>query len=135
MAQTNPEEFLGQGITLPFRIDSMGDVAHAEGEDNLRSCVRLLIATQVGELRWDPGFGLDLLPLVHAGEGLRLESEAQRRIIEGFTDEPRVEIQDVLVNFRRDVGALDIHMRYRTPGRLEPPGGVIITESVTIPTS
>lgn len=131
----NPEEFLGQGITLPFGLDTHGDIRHEIGKDNLKSCVRLLLGTQPGELRWDPDFGVDLVPILHESQGERLEVEARRKVREGFLVEPRVEIIDVRPNFRTDssgLPGLDLVMMYRPTGRIEPGQGVILTETVPV---
>ncbi len=130
MRRISRDEYLGHGPLFPFRLDSRGDVANAEGAENLRGCVRLLAGTRPGEIRWNQAFGLDLTPLVHATGGEALEEDARRRVFLGFQQEPRAELIDVQAAKYPD-GRVEIDASYRPVGSWPEEGGVVFTETMT----
>lgn len=132
MATIRPEEFLGAGPILPFGLNSRGDVKNAEGVENVRSCVRLLFGTRPGELRWNPTFGIDLDPLIHSGGRQAFIEDARRRVYNGFSQEPRVIVQNVDARLITSTGRLDILMEYRPIGRLAEQRGIRLTERITV---
>lgn len=87
--------FLGKGITHPLRRLN-GDIVSAEDEELVNSCVRQVIGTRQGELRWRRAFGSKLQLLRFASNNDVLQDVAATYIEDALTAwEPRILIRSV----------------------------------------
>jgi len=56
---------LGYGLVQPLRRQASSDFVAAEGEALVRACIRQILGTRPGELRWRPEFGTAIEPFRH----------------------------------------------------------------------
>jgi phage baseplate assembly protein W len=114
------KEFLGFGITAPFRRDKKQDFAAAGGEPLIRSCVAQVLGTQCsdaggtlqGELPWRHAFGSMLYRLKHK-KGIVLQELARIYVIDALRRwEPRVVITFTNIKFDRQRLLCTITIRY-----------------------
>ena len=103
LAQKN-RDFLGFGLTRPFRRDKKGDFASAGGAELLISAVGQIIGTrgavpgsaQQGELPWRTQFGSLIHLLRHAPNKTILRELARTHVIDALKRwEPRIIVKDV----------------------------------------
>jgi len=102
-AQKN-QDFLGFGLTRPFRRDKKGDFASAGGAKLVISAVGQIIGTrgavpgaaQQGELPWRTQFGSLIHLLRHAPNNTILRELARTHVIDSLKRwEPRIIVKDV----------------------------------------
>lgn len=58
------KSFLGRGIAFPFRVDSRGNVALSEYEQNIEESIQIILGTAIGERVMRPLFGCRIHDLV-----------------------------------------------------------------------
>lgn len=105
-----------RGIAMPFRIEpGTGRVAQSSGRAKLRENLLHLLRTSVGErfLRRDYGAGLrDVLQEPHAEA---MQALIERRVVAAVGRfEPRVAIQEILVERRGDTVVAELVYRIGT---------------------
>ncbi len=98
MGNTN-QEFLGSGLTIPLRRIGASGFLTASGVPLVRACIRQIIGTNQGELRWRPKFGTQLLRYKHKPNNESLEELIKDDIMTALSSlEPRINQVDVRVN-------------------------------------
>jgi hypothetical protein len=107
-------EFLGAGWAFPLRTDATGSIALVSREREVEESIRIILATAPGERPMRPEFGCAIHDLVFAPADATTAGQIAfevRLALERW--EPRVDLQDVQVNFdAADEGTLLIHIRY-----------------------
>ncbi len=98
------QDFLGFGITRPFRRDRKGDFASARGAELVISAVGQVIGTrgaipgaaQQGEVKWRTQFGSLIHTLRHAPNVVILRELARNHVLDSLKRwEPRVIVKAV----------------------------------------
>jgi phage baseplate assembly protein W len=108
------EEFIGAGWAFPVRTDATGRVALASHEREIEESIRLILGTAFGERPMRPDYGCAIHDHVFAG----VDSDVAARLAVAVRSslvrwEPRIEVEDVLIQFDPDVAALIyIDVRY-----------------------
>ena len=111
---SDPSDFIGRGISFPFRVDQSGSIATSSGVDDIDSSIRMILTTAPGERLMRPHFGCKIWELLFEpinANTLGLMSEAVREAIGRW--EPRVTLEDVRLDpSQQDVGAVFITIDY-----------------------
>ncbi|MFE2879324.1 GPW/gp25 family protein [Streptomyces roseus] len=95
---TNDDAVLGRGLSFPPRVGADGRLAWSAGEENIRECVQVVIATDPGERLRLPEFGCALSDLLFAPNTTGTRHEIAERVRRGVADwEPRIAVRSVEV--------------------------------------
>lgn len=91
-------DFVGRGVSFPFRVDQSGSIATSTGGDGIDASLRMVLMTAPGERVMRPKFGCKIWDLLFEpinANTLGLMSEAVREAVGRW--EPRVTLEDVRV--------------------------------------
>jgi phage baseplate assembly protein W len=84
---------LGYGLVQPMRRLASSDFVAAEGEALIRACIRQILGTKPGELRWNPAFGTAIEPYRHRNNTPMLSKALGDMIASALQEwEPRVKL-------------------------------------------
>jgi phage baseplate assembly protein W len=107
-------DFLGNGFDYPLAIDGRGGIARSRDLQKVRESIFIVLGTQYGERLMRPQFGCNLKSLVFEPNSLATASLAKHYVNEGLTAcEPRIFLDNVLVENDNPNGRLVIHIQYR----------------------
>jgi hypothetical protein len=112
------QDFHGRGWSFPVRVGPGGGIALAEGEDNIRQAILIIIDTVLGERAMRPGFGSGAHELVFEHTDASLTGKARfyvRNALERW--EPRIEVEKVDARIEGLKLIVDIHYRVRRTNR------------------
>ena len=139
------QDFLGFGLTIPFRRDRKQDLAAAGGETLVRSAVEQILGTigasdfTQGELPWRTEFGSLLHLLRHQKNDVALQELAKVYVGDALRKfEPRVVVTQLEIARVEDaeLNKLLIRLRYNViQGNV--PGNAVLLERIeqTVPVS
>lgn len=107
-------DFIGRGISFPFRVDQSGSIATTSGVGDIDSSIRMVLMTAPGERLMRPEFGCAIWQLLFEpinANTLGRMSEAVRESVSRW--EPRVTLEDVrVVPEPGSIGEVKIHIDY-----------------------
>jgi phage baseplate assembly protein W len=107
--------FIGRGFTFPMGVDHTGSIAMTSGPEDLDRAIHVVLATAPGERVMRPAFGCRIWELLFEpvnANTLGLMAQSVREAVAQW--EPRVEIDDVVVNpDDRDTALVRIGVTYR----------------------
>ena len=107
-------ELYGRGARFPLAIDIGGGIAESAGIRKIEESIRIILGTQYGERVMRPTFGCNLKSLAFAPNNVATANLARHYVQDGLTQwEPRIDVQDVLVDNDNRNGVLLIHVHYR----------------------
>ena len=99
-------EILGTGLSFPFGVDPRGALSLAQGEEDIKQAIGIILGTAPGERPMRPEFGCAANELVFGGADAttagRLAHEV-RRALDRW--EPRIDVHEVVTTIdpeRRD---------------------------------
>jgi len=130
------KEFLGFGLTRPFRRDLRSDFAAAGGEQLVRCAVGQILGTvgssdfTQGELPWRTDFGSLLHVLRHQRNDTVLQELARVYIVDALKRwEPRVIVTGVQITREQHDGenVLSLRLRYNVISANTPGNNVILS--------
>jgi len=130
------KEFLGFGLTLPFRRDLRSDFAAAAGELLVRSAVGQILGTvgssdfTQGELPWRTDFGSLLHVLRYQRNDTVLQELARVYVVDALKRwEPRVIVTGVQITREQHDGenVLSLRLRYNVISANTPGNNVILS--------
>src|SRR3954464_4695108 len=112
MAQTR--SFLGTGWDFPPAFDrGPNGVRMIAGEDDIRSSLRVLLSTTVGERRMQPKYGCNLQKLMFEPLDTTLTTYIKKLIRTAVLYfEPRIILEDVVLEPASLEGRIDIALTY-----------------------
>ena len=90
------QDFHGRGWAFPVGVGPGGGIALAEGEDDIKQAVRIIVGTVLGERQMRPDFGCAAHELVFDQTDASLTGKARfyvRNALERW--EPRIEVERV----------------------------------------
>lgn len=94
-------ELLGKGIVAPLARHQGNDFVSAEGEPLVKASVRQILHTRPGQLRWRPGFGLDIEDYRHTNATDVLAGQLADELTHQLTRfEPRLNIADAVASLQ-----------------------------------
>ena len=105
-------DFLGKGWAFPVGTASGGGIAMAEGEEDIRQAIRIILGTALGERAMRPDFGCEIHNLVFEPMDETLTRRAEyyaRTALERW--EPRIEVENISASL--DGAKLTIEVNYR----------------------
>ena len=106
--------FLGRGWAFPVRPDSIGAIAMAAYEEDVRQAILIILRTNPGERVMRPDFGAGLDALVFEPIGATTMALVKHRVEQALILwEPRIDQIGVEVEASPRDGRLDIGIRYR----------------------
>jgi uncharacterized protein len=113
--------FLGKGFAFPLRPDERGDIVAARQEEKVRQSILVILGTQHGERMMRPKFGANLRSLVFAPNNRATANLARHYVEEALaTWEPRILLEEVIVDNDQANSCLLIQIRYRIKATYEP---------------
>lgn len=114
-------DILGRGPAFPLRVNAQGGI-HASGLDQkVRQSILVILGTQHGERLMRPDFGCNLASLVFAPNNTATANLARHYVEEGLRRwEPRILVDEVIVENDNRNDQLLINVRYRIRSTLEP---------------
>lgn len=134
------EEFIGNGIAFPMRVDAQGRIALVSREREIEEAIRLIVSTAYGERPMRPEFGCGVHDYVFApadnNTAGRISFEVRNSLRRW---EPRIDIEEVEVSFDDfDPSTMYIDISYSIRGTNDPrnlvfPFYVIPQEGETTP--
>lgn len=96
MTDNADQNFVGRGFSFPMRVDPSGNIALAEGHDELVGSMKMVLSTAPGERVMRPTFGCRIWELVFApvnANTIGLMNLAVREALGQW--EPRIDVEDV----------------------------------------
>ena len=102
--------FLGKGWSFPPTFDNAsGEVQMLQGEDDIQSSLRVLLATKLGERVMQPLFGCNLDAMVFELLDTTLKTEMKNLIERAILFfEPRINIDKIDVDSQNDLNGVVI---------------------------
>jgi len=102
--------FLGKGWSFPPTFDNAsGEVQMLQGEDDIQSSLRVLLATKLGERVMQPLFGCNLDAMVFELLDTTLKTEMKNLVERAILFfEPRINIDKIDIDSRNDLNGVVI---------------------------
>ncbi|HKK81157.1 MAG TPA: GPW/gp25 family protein [Prolixibacteraceae bacterium] len=106
--------FLGTGWAFPPEFKrGLKTVSMAEGEDDIKQSLEILLSTKVGERLMHPDFGCNLEQMMFEKLDLSLERYMKDLILSAITKyESRIEAEDISFETDKINGCILINVRY-----------------------
>ena len=111
-------DFLGRGWAFPVGVDAGGGVALADGEDDIKQAIRIVLGTALGEREMRPDFGCGVHELVFDPGDASLTGKARfyvRNALERW--EPRIEVESVEARLEGNRLLVDVRYVVRATNR------------------
>lgn len=107
------KEYIGQGLTFPLNVNSRGHLALTTGSENIDQSIQVILETMPGERVMRPYFGCRIWELLFAPNNAETRAMAAHYVKQALAFwEPRIEVQQVLVESANDSGALQVVISY-----------------------
>ena len=106
------QDFLGRGWAFPVGVTPSGGIALAEGEDDIKQAIRIILSTALGERAMRPDFGCEIHSLLFEPSDPTLPRRAEyyaRTALERW--EPRIELDSISASL--DGAKLTVEVNYR----------------------
>lgn len=114
-------DILGKGFAYPLQVNVRGGIKQSREAQKVQEAITILLGTQYGERVMRPTFGCNLKSLVFAPNNLATANLAKHYVTEGLgSGEPRIILDDVIVENDNTHGRLLIQVRYRLRTTYEP---------------
>jgi phage baseplate assembly protein W len=114
-------DFYGKGFAIPLEVNPRGGIKESRQAHKVREAILLLLGTQHGERVMRPTFGCNLQSLVFAPNNTATASQARYLVEDGLGRwEPRIILDDVVVQNDPGQGRLIININYRLKSTSEP---------------
>jgi uncharacterized protein len=116
------EEFIGQGIAFPLRIDASGGLAVVEREREIEEAIRLILATAYGDRPMRPDFGCRIHDYIFASPDLETRGLIAYEVRASLRRwEPRIDVRSVdVTQDPREPATLFIDIAYSIRGVNDP---------------
>lgn len=114
-------DFLGKGFAFPLQTNQRGGISGSSQEKKIKESILIILGTQHGERVMRPKFGCNLQSLLFAPNNTGTANLARHYVEEGLTRwEPRIILDEVIVENDYSEGRLMIHIHYRIKSTNEP---------------
>lgn len=112
-ANTSQENYIGQGIAFPGRMNVQGGFQLSGSYTNIEECILLILRTNIGERVYRPDFGSRLSELVFAPLNTQTLLLIRLYVEEALRQwEPRITLEDVRTDPDPIQGRVDIVINY-----------------------
>lgn len=89
-------EFLGRGWKFPVNVDSGGDIATSQYEEDVKEAIEVILSTSKGERVMHPDFGCGIYDFVFATPNAATKGMMEESVKDSLIFwEPRIEVKDV----------------------------------------
>jgi len=89
-------EFLGKGWRFPVNVDSGGDIAISQYEEDVKEAIEVILSTSKGERMMHPDFGCGIYDFVFATPNVATKGMIEESVKDSLVFwEPRIEVKDV----------------------------------------
>jgi len=106
-------DFIGRGFPFPLRIDERGSMSLVGGTEALEKSIALVISTAPGERPFRPNFGCRIWELMFEPINSNTVGLMEMYVQEALAMwEPRIEVEEVLVEPSDRDGVVDINIDY-----------------------
>lgn len=106
-------DFIGRGFPFPLRIDERGSMSLVGGTEALEKSIALVISTAPGERPFRPNFGCRIWELMFEPINSNTTGLMEMYVQEALAMwEPRIEVEEVLVEPSERDGMVDINIDY-----------------------
>jgi phage baseplate assembly protein W len=106
-------DFIGRGFPFPLRIDERGSMSLVGGTEALEKSIALVISTAPGERPFRPNFGCRIWELMFEPINSNTVGLMEMYVQEALAMwEPRIEVEEVLVEPSDRDGMVDINIDY-----------------------
>ena len=113
-------DFLGKGFAYPLQINTRGGIQASNQAQKIRESILTILGTQYGERLMRPNFGCNLKSLVFSPNNAATANLARHYVEEGLkTWEPRIILDDVIIENDNLNGRLMIHIHYKIKSNYE----------------
>lgn len=113
MAEQKDSSFLGTGWQFPPAFSPHSGAAVAEGVEDVRQSLEILLSTRVGERLLEPRYGCDLTRFIFEPLDTTLATYVKELVRNAILYyEPRVKLESVDLYVHPDEGRLDILLSY-----------------------
>jgi hypothetical protein len=107
MTVSRNRDFLGRGLSFPLQVNSRGEIALVDGDQDIEQSIRIILETSPGERVMRPEFGCRVHELVFAPNNAATEGLLIHYIQEALEQwEPRIEVQDIEISTAADTGSV-----------------------------
>ncbi len=107
-------DILGKGFAYPMDVNSLGGVKESKESQKIKESIQIILGTQHGERLMRPNFGCNLKSLVFAPNNAATANLARFYVEDGLGIwEPRIHLDEVVVQNDNVKARLMIHIRYR----------------------
>lgn len=98
-----PTDFVGSGWAFPLGVNARGGIGMAQGDDDVRQSMLIILATPIGERRMRPQFGCGVHDLIFAPNTPATHGLIAYHVSEALTLwEPRIDLQQDAVEVTVD---------------------------------
>lgn len=109
---------MGQGLAFPLQLSTQGGLALAQGDNDIRQAISIILQTMPGERVMRPEFGCRIQELVFAPRTAETISLIQEYVAEALDLwEPRIEVTEIEVYddpYQDGVLLVEVHYLVRT---------------------
>ena len=113
-------DILGRGFGFPFRLNGAGGIAASAHENKVREGVFIVLSTRPGDRVMRPDFGCNLGSLVFAPNNTATANLARHYVEQALSRwEPRIILDEVIVETDNRLGRLLVHVHYRIRATLK----------------
>lgn len=106
--------YLGTGLTFPLQINVQGGLHLSSDHQDVREAIWIILRTELGERVYRPNFGCRLSELTFAPLNTRTLFLIKLYVQEALEIwEPRIELDEVIVDPDPVAGRVDIQIEYR----------------------
>ncbi len=114
-------DILGRGCTFPMGVNLRGGIKQSNQTQKVRESIFIILSTQQGERLMRPTFGSKLNSLVFAPNNIATANLARHYVETSLTTwEPRIDLNEIIVENDNRHGRLLIHIHYTIKATLEP---------------
>jgi len=110
------DNFLGEGVSFPFRIDNYKKVKSSQYEKSIEESIIIILSTKLGERLMRPDFGCRIHELLFAPNTIDTHNLAIFYVTEALQQwEHRIILNDIDVSAHSDT-SIDIRLNYQIEG-------------------
>jgi len=110
------DNFLGEGVYFPFRIDNYKKVKSSQYEKSIEESIIIILSTKLGERLMRPDFGCRIHELLFAPNTIDTHNLAIFYVTEALQQwEHRIILNDIDVSAHSDT-SIDIRLNYQIEG-------------------
>lgn len=113
--------YLGKGWSFPLDVNFQGQISLSSEGQLIKEAIRIILGTKLGERVYRPNFGCRLSELLFAPMDTKTLYLVRFYVQEALEMwEPRIDLEEILVEPNSIIGRLDIVIEYRIKQTYQP---------------